>query len=54
MWEKNKSNNGDNEYGGYRFKLIAKLSNLRIPFSIDISTGDLITPRAIEYNYKQY
>lgn len=42
----------DNEYGGYRFKLIAKLSNLSIPFSIDISTGDLITPRAIEYNYK--
>ena len=42
----------DNEYGGYRFKLIAKLSNIRIPFSIDISTGDLITPRAIEYNYK--
>ena len=42
----------DNEYGGYRFKLIAKLSNLRVPFGIDISTGDLITPRAIEYNYK--
>ena len=42
----------DNEYGGYRFKLIAKLSNLRIPFGVDISTGDLITPRAIEYNYK--
>lgn len=42
----------DNEYGGYRFKLIAKLNNLRIPFSIDVSTGDLITPRAIEYNYK--
>lgn len=42
----------DNEYDGYRFKLIAKLSNLRIPFGIDISTGDLITPRAIEYNYK--
>ena len=42
----------DNEYNGYRFKLIAKLSNLRIPFGIDISTGDLITPRAIEYSYK--
>lgn len=42
----------DNEYGGYRFKIIAKLSNLRIPFWIDISTGDLIIPRAIEYNYK--
>ena len=42
----------DNEYGGYRFKLIAKLRNLRIPFGVDISTGDIITPRAIEYNYK--
>lgn len=42
----------DSEYGGYRFKLIAKLSNLRIPFGVDISTGDLITPKAIEYHYK--
>ena len=42
----------DSKYGGYRFKLIAKLSNLRIPFGVDISTGDLITPKAIEYNYK--
>lgn len=42
----------ESEYGGYRFKLIARLNNLRIPFSIDVSTGDLITPRAIEYNYK--
>lgn len=50
--DKNMPIKEDNEYGGYRFNLIAKLSNLRIPFSIDISTGDLITPRAIEYNYK--
>lgn len=50
--DKNMPIKEDNEYGGYRFKLIAKLSNLRIPFSVDISTGDLITPRAIEYNYK--
>lgn len=42
----------DNEYGGYKFKLIAKFSNLKIPFHIDISTGDIITPRAIEYKYK--
>ena len=42
----------ESEYGGYRFKLIARLNNLRIPFSVDVSTGDLITPRAIEYNYK--
>ena len=50
--EKNVPIKEDNEYGGYRFKLIAKLSNLKITFSIDISTGDLITPRAIEYKYK--
>lgn len=42
----------ENEYGGYKFKLIAKFSNLKIPFHIDISTGDIITPRAIEYKYK--
>ena len=40
--DKNMPIKEDNEYGGYRFKLIAKLSNLRIPFSIDISTGDFI------------
>ena len=50
--DKNMPIKEDNEYGGYRFKLIAKLRNLRIPFGVDISTGDLITPRAIEYNYK--
>lgn len=42
----------DNEYGGYKLKLIAKLSNLTIPFHIDVSTGDIITPKAIEYKYK--
>lgn len=50
--DKNMPIKEDNEYGGYRFKLIARLSNLKIPFGIDISTGDLITPRAIEYTYK--
>lgn len=42
----------DNEYGGYSFKIIGKVFNLKIIFHIDISTGDLITPRAIEYEYK--
>lgn len=41
------------EYGGYRVKLIGKLENLKIPFHIDISTGDIITPKAIEYKYKK-
>ena len=48
--DKNMPIKEDNEYGGYRFKLIAKLSNLRIPFGVDISTEDLNTPREIEYN----
>lgn len=42
----------DNEYGGFKFKLIARFKNLRIPFHIDISTGDIITPKAIKYKYK--
>lgn len=42
----------DNEYWGYSFKIIGKVFNLKIIFHIDISTGDLITPKAIEYEYK--
>lgn len=42
----------DNEYGGYKFKLIAKQSNIIVRFSVDVSTGDIITPSAIEYKYK--
>lgn len=42
----------DNEYGGFKFKLLAKFEKLQVPFHIDISTGDVITPRAIEYKYK--
>jgi len=42
----------DTEYGGYSFKIISKVFNLKIIFNIDISTGDLITPKAIEYEYK--
>lgn len=43
----------DNEYGGYKFKIIAECYNLKIPFHIDVSTGDIITPKAIEYKYKK-
>lgn len=43
----------ESEYGGYRAKLVGKLENLKIPFHLDISTGDIITPRAIEYKYKK-
>ncbi len=40
------------EYGGVRLSLDALLETMRIPLKIDISTGDTITPAAINYRYK--
>ena len=39
-------------YGGYRVKITSKLENIRETFSIDMATGDPITPREIEFKYK--
>lgn len=41
------------EYDGYRFTLLCKFENIKVNFHLDISTGDIITPRAIEYSYKK-
>ena len=40
------------EYPGVRFAMNAVMGKLITPLKIDISTGDVITPRAIEYHYK--
>lgn len=40
-------------YGGYQFRIIATYENIKVQFHIDISTGDVITPKAIEYKYKK-
>lgn len=40
------------EYPGIRFTMNAVMGKLVTPMKIDISTGDVITPRAIEYQYK--
>lgn len=40
------------EYPGIRFHLDAIFEKMITPIKIDVSTGDVITPRAIEYNYK--
>ena len=42
----------DSEYGGVRVPMEARLERTRIPMKIDISTGDAITPREIEYGYR--
>ena len=38
-------------YGGYRISLTANFPPMRVPLKLDITTGDKITPEAIEYNY---
>ena len=40
------------EYSGIRFSMEAVLDGAVIPLKIDISTGDVITPREIAYSYK--
>ncbi len=40
------------EYPGIRFTMNAVLGKLITPMKVDISTGDVITPRAVEYQYK--
>lgn len=39
------------EYPGIRVTINANVGRLITPLKIDISTGDVITPRAIEFNY---
>ena len=40
------------EYSGIRFSIDALLDGAVIPLKIDISTGDVITPREMAYSYK--
>lgn len=42
----------DSDYPGIRFMLEATLDRMRQAIKVDISTGDVITPGAIEYAYK--
>lgn len=43
----------DDIYGGYRVMVYAKFDTLLIPMSIDVSTGDAITPHAVQYNFSE-
>ena len=40
------------EYTGYRVALTANYEKMAVPLKLDITTGDKITPREIEYEYK--
>ena len=41
----------DDIYGGFRVMMNAKFDTLVTPLSIDVSTGDIITPHAIPYQF---
>jgi hypothetical protein len=43
----------DDIYGGYRVMLNAKFDTLLTPLSIDVSTGDAITPHAVQYHFSE-
>lgn len=43
----------DDLYGGYRVMVKAKLDTMLTPLSIDVSTGDIMTPDAIQYNFSE-
>ena len=42
----------DDEYSGYRVALRADYGKMAVPLKLDITTGDKITPREIEFSYK--
>ena len=41
----------DDEYGGNKYHVVGKLENLKVSLEIDISTGDEITPKELNYEY---
>lgn len=41
----------DDEYGGNKYHLVGKLQNLKVALEIDISTGDEITPKELNFEY---
>ena len=43
----------DDIYGGYRVMLNARFDIMLTPLSIDVYTGDVITPHAVQYNFSE-
>ena len=41
----------EDEYENFRFSLIANVGKTKNPMKLDLTTGDAITPREIEYTY---
>ena len=43
----------DDIYGGYRVSINAKYDTVLTPLSVDVSTGDVITPRAVLFTFNE-
>ena len=41
----------EDEYGGYRINVYGEFDKLKTNFFIEVTTGDIITPREIKYKY---
>ena len=41
----------EDEYGGFKMNIKAIMDNLKIYLAVEITTGDKITPKEIDYNY---
>lgn len=42
----------EDEYGGFRIKILCQIDNVKEIISIDVATGDSIFPKTINYKYK--
>ena len=42
----------EDEYGGFRINILATMETIKIYLAIELTTGDKITPREIEYKYQ--
>lgn len=43
----------DDAYGGYRVSIISEYDKIKIPLQIDITTGDVITPKEVLFQFKK-
>lgn len=41
------------DYPGYRLKMIATFERIKEPVTIDVTTGDAITPKEIDFNFNK-
>ena len=40
------------EYNGFRLSILAQMDQVRLPLKVDLTTGDKITPKEIQFHYQ--